>query len=87
MTSAEALRQPRFHDQLSPNTVTFEYASELFGIAGYSNETTAYFKGLGANIAFTAVGGSTAQAIRVTGNGTFEAAGEPRQLNSAGYAY
>jgi gamma-glutamyltranspeptidase/glutathione hydrolase len=86
MTSAQALRQPRFHDQLSPNSVSFEYAGDVFGVPGYSNQTTAYFKEIGANVAFTAVGGSTAQAIRVLENGTFEAAGEPRQLNSAGYA-
>jgi gamma-glutamyltranspeptidase/glutathione hydrolase len=86
MTSAQALRQPRFHDQLSPNTVSFEYAGDAYGVAGYSNETTAYFKEIGANVAFVAVGSTTAQAIRVLGNGTFEAAGEPRQRNSAGYA-
>ncbi|EHK96290.1 putative Gamma-glutamyltranspeptidase 1 [Glarea lozoyensis 74030] len=87
MTSAQALRQPRFHDQLSPNTVSFEYAGDAFGVPGYSNETTAYFKEIGANVAFVAVGSTTAQAIRVLENGTFEAAGEPRQLNSAGYAF
>ncbi|KAG9231907.1 putative gamma-glutamyltranspeptidase 1 [Amylocarpus encephaloides] len=78
MTSAEALAQPRFHDQLSPNTVSFEYT--------YNDQTTAFFKEIGANVAFTAPGGSTAQALRMLPNGTFEAAGEPRQLNSAGYA-
>jgi len=84
MTSAQALSQPRMHDQLSPNTVSFEYASELYGIKGYSNETTAFFKKIGANVAFVPVGSTTAQALRVV-NGKFEAAGEPRQLNSAGY--
>lgn len=86
LTSAQALAQPRLHDQLSPNTVSFEYGSELFGVKGYSNETTAFFKEIGANVAFVAVGSTTAQALRRLGNGTFEAAGEPRQLNSAGYA-
>lgn len=75
------------HDQLSPNLVSFEYGSEIFGIKGYSNETTGYLKDVdGAMIGFVPVGSTTAQALRVLPNGTFEAAGEPRQLNSAGYA-
>ncbi|KAH6669494.1 gamma-glutamyltranspeptidase [Halenospora varia] len=86
MTSAEALAQPRLHDQLSPNTVSFEWGSELFGVKGYSNETTAFFKEIGANVAFIAPGSTTAQALRRLPNGTFEAAGEPRQLNSGGFA-
>ncbi|KAH8597379.1 gamma-glutamyltranspeptidase [Bisporella sp. PMI_857] len=85
MTSIQALSQPRFHDQLSPNTVSFEYGSDTYGIKGYSNQTTAFFKEIGANVAFVAVGGSTAQALRRLSNGTFEAAGEPRQLNSGGF--
>ncbi|ESZ90692.1 putative Gamma-glutamyltranspeptidase 1 [Sclerotinia borealis F-4128] len=85
MTSAESLRQPRLHDQLSPNNVYFEYGSETFGIEGYSNETTAFFESIGATISFTAVGSTTAQALRRLANGTFEAAGEPRQFNSAGF--
>jgi gamma-glutamyltranspeptidase / glutathione hydrolase len=74
------------HDQLSPNTVYFEYASSFQGIEGYNNETTAFMKSIGANVAFVAPGSTTAQALRRLWNGTFEAAGEPRQLNSAGYA-
>ncbi|KAF4624466.1 hypothetical protein G7Y89_g13705 [Cudoniella acicularis] len=86
MTSAESLAQPRLHDQLSPNTVSFEWGSELFGIQGYSNETTAFFREIGANVAFIAPGSTTAQALRRLPNGTFEGAGEPRQLNSGGFA-
>ncbi|CAG8953078.1 hypothetical protein HYFRA_00003273 [Hymenoscyphus fraxineus] len=78
MTSAEALAEPRFHNQLSPNTASFEYSS--------NNATTSFLSSLGVNVTFTAPGGSTAQSIRILPNGTFEAAGEPRQLNSAGYA-
>jgi len=74
------------HDQLSPNTVSFEYGSAINHVQGYNNETTAFMKSIGANIAFVAVGSTTAQALRRLGNGTFEAAGDPRQLNSAGYA-
>jgi gamma-glutamyltranspeptidase/glutathione hydrolase len=86
LTSAEALAQPRLHDQLSPNTVSFEYGSELFGVQGYSNATTAFFAEIGAKVSFVPVGSTTAQALRRFGNGTFEAAGEPRQLNSGGFA-
>lgn len=86
MTSAQSLAQPRMHDQLSPNTVSFEWTSEFQGIQGYSNETTAFIASLGSSISFVAPGSTTAQALRVLKNGTFEAAGEPRQLNSAGYA-
>ncbi|CZR55022.1 probable gamma-glutamyltranspeptidase 1 precursor [Phialocephala subalpina] len=87
LTSAQSLAQPRMHDQLSPNLVSFEYGSETFGIQGYDNGTTSYLANVdGATIGFVAVGSTTAQALRVLPNGTFEAAGEPRQLNSAGYA-
>ncbi|KAH0836284.1 Gamma-glutamyltranspeptidase 3 [Fonsecaea pedrosoi] len=78
MTAPQALAQPRLHDQLIPNQVTFEYA--------YDNETVAFMKSRGHNISFIAPGQSSAQSIRRLPNGTFEAAGEPRQKNSAGLA-
>lgn len=78
MTVPQALAQPRLHDQLVPSQVSFEYA--------YDNETVAYMKSLGCNVTWIAPGQSTAQGVRITPNGTFEAAGEPRQLNSGGYA-
>jgi gamma-glutamyltranspeptidase/glutathione hydrolase len=86
MTSAESLAQPRMHDQLSPNSVSFELASPFRHVQGYSNETAAFMKSIWANITFVAPGSTTAQALRRLGNGTFEAAGDPRNLNSAGYA-
>ncbi|KAF2725611.1 gamma-glutamyltranspeptidase [Polychaeton citri CBS 116435] len=78
MTTYEALASPRFHDQLSPDQIRFEYA--------YNNETVAYMKSLGHNVTWMAPGSSSAQGVRILPNGTFEAAGEPRQLNSGGYA-
>lgn len=78
MTAPEALLQPRLHDQLTPNQVSFEYS--------YDNETVAFMKGLGHNVTWVAPGQSAVQAIRVLPNGTFEAAGEPRQMNSGGFA-
>ncbi|KAI1262816.1 gamma-glutamyltranspeptidase [Xylariaceae sp. FL1019] len=78
MTTPEALAQPRLHDQLSPNQVSFEYA--------YDNSTVAYMQSLGHNVTWIAPGQSTAQGLRLLSNGTFEAAGEPRQVNSGGFA-
>ena len=78
LTAPEALAHPRMHDQLVPNTVQFEYT--------YDNKTTAFMKSLGHNVTWVAPGASAAQGIRRLSNGTFEAAGEPRQLNSGGYA-
>lgn len=78
LSAAEALAKPRLHDQLIPNQATFEYS--------YDNSTVAFMKSLGHNVTWVAPGQSTAQLIRVQPNGTFDAAGEPRQLNSAGYS-
>lgn len=78
MTSLEALAQPRLHDQLIPNTSQFEYS--------YDNSTAAFMIEHGHNVTWVAPGASAAQAVRLLPNGTFEAAGEPRQKNSGGYA-
>ncbi|KAI9877470.1 MAG: hypothetical protein M1830_003820 [Pleopsidium flavum] len=78
MTSPQALAQPRLHDQLVPNQVSFEYA--------YDNSTVAFMRERGHNVTWIAPGQSTAQALRRLANGTFEAAGEPRQKNSGGFA-
>ncbi|KAJ5563243.1 hypothetical protein N7535_008407 [Penicillium sp. DV-2018c] len=77
-SAAKALAEPRLHDQLIPNQVSFEYA--------FDNATVASMKARGHNVTWIAPGQSTAQLIRVLPNGTFDAAGEPRQLNSAGYS-
>lgn len=81
MTAPEALAQPRLHDQLIPNQVSFELPP-----FGYNNETVAFMKSRGHNVTYIAPGQSTAQGIRRLPNGTFEAAGEPRQLDSGGFA-
>ncbi|KAI4199875.1 MAG: hypothetical protein LQ350_004323 [Teloschistes chrysophthalmus] len=77
LTSAASLAQPRLHDQLQPNQLLFEYA--------YNNQTVAFMKSLGHNVTWVAPGQSTAQALRWLPNGTFEAAGEPRQKASGGF--
>ncbi|KAF2877824.1 nucleophile aminohydrolase [Massariosphaeria phaeospora] len=78
MTAPQALAQPRIHDQLMPAQVAFEYS--------FDNGTTAFLKELGHNVTWVAPGQSTAQGLRRLANGTFEAAGEPRQKNSGGFA-
>ncbi|KAF1914936.1 gamma-glutamyltranspeptidase-like protein [Ampelomyces quisqualis] len=77
LTVAQALAKPRMHDQLVPAEIAFEY--------GFDNATTRSLKDLGANVTWVAPGMSTAQGLRRLGNGTFEAAGEPRQKNSGGF--
>jgi len=74
MTVQEAVAQPRLHDQLLPNLVTFEWA--------YDNSTVESMERRGHNVTWGPAG-SSAQAIRIT-NGLFEAAAEPRQDDSAG---
>ncbi|TKA70288.1 hypothetical protein B0A55_06739 [Friedmanniomyces simplex] len=79
MTASQALAEPRFHDQLVPNQAVFEYA--------YDNETVAFMQSRGHNVTWISnVGLSSAQSVRRLSNGTFEAAGEPRQVNSGGFA-
>ena len=74
MTVHEAVQQPRLHDQLLPNRVMFEWS--------FDNETVDSMKRRGHNVTWGPAG-SSAQAISIV-NGRFEAAGEPRQHDSAG---
>ncbi|KAH8703368.1 gamma-glutamyltranspeptidase [Talaromyces proteolyticus] len=73
-----ALAEPRLHDQLIPNRVTFEYS--------FNNDTVKSMQTRGHNVTWVGPGQSSAQSVRLLPNGTFEAAGEPRQKNSGGYA-
>ena len=77
MTLVEAMVEPRFHDQLVPNNIEFEYT--------YNNQTTAFMASLGHNETW-AERGSGVQALRRLANGTFEAAGEPTMFDSVGMA-
>ncbi|OTB08933.1 hypothetical protein M426DRAFT_129475 [Hypoxylon sp. CI-4A] len=72
----DAVAEPRFHDQLMPNVVAFEY--------GFDNATVASMRSKGHNVTWVREGFSAVQALRVLEDGTFEAAGETRQKNSAG---
>lgn len=74
MAVYEALKEPRLHDQLLPNQVTFEWE--------YDNSIVDYMIGRNHNVTWGPAG-SSSQAARII-NGHFEAAGEPRQVDSAG---
>lgn len=78
MSAYESLAQPRMHDQLVPDLVTFEY--------GFDNGTVKYMEELGHNVTWVGTGYSSAQCVRLREDGVFEAASEPRQINSGGYA-
>lgn len=75
---AGALAAPRLHDQLVPDTTTLEWT--------YDNATAAFLASRGHNVTWVKPGSSSAQALRLLPNGTFEAAGEPRQAASGGFA-
>ncbi|KAI0852133.1 gamma-glutamyltranspeptidase [Daldinia vernicosa] len=71
-----AVAVPRFHDQLMPNQVAFEYT--------FDNTTVAGMLEKGHNVTWVREGYSAVQAVSVDEDGVFEAAGETRQRNSAG---
>jgi gamma-glutamyltranspeptidase / glutathione hydrolase len=76
MTSKEAVAAPRFHDQLTPNVLEMELS--------YNNETVAYMKSRGHNVTRVETEATDVNVVRRLGDGTFEAAAEPRQDDSAG---
>lgn len=78
MTLPEALKEPRIHDQLLPDVSTFEY--------GFNSATVESLRTRGHNVLAVGPGKSAVQGVRLLSNGTFEAASEPRQLNSGGLA-
>ncbi|KAL9100812.1 MAG: hypothetical protein Q9163_003860 [Psora crenata] len=75
MSAENALANPRLHDQLIPNQVTFEIT--------YDNRTVMFMRERGHNVTWSSTAGSSGQAIVIV-DGRFEAAGEPRQRDSAG---
>ena len=79
LTVQEALERPRLHDQLIPNEIVVE--------STYTNATVGFLKERGHKIRYTSERLTSCQAIRVRGDGTFEAAGEPRQSDSAGLVF
>ncbi|KAF0331032.1 gamma-glutamyltranspeptidase [Colletotrichum asianum] len=75
-TMKQALREPRLHDQLMPNTVTFEYP--------FDNDTVASMVDKGHVVTWVPEGRSAVQGIKFE-DGVFEAASEPRQKNSGAF--
>jgi gamma-glutamyltranspeptidase/glutathione hydrolase len=75
-TMKGALTEPRLHDQLMPNQVSFEYS--------FDNQTVSSMVDKGHNVTWVREGYSAVHGIRRLPGGAFEAAGEPRQKNSAG---
>ena len=72
----DAIAEARLHDQLVPNRVVFEWA--------YDNATVAFMKERGHTVRWVRPGYSNAQGIRIREDGSFEAAGDPRQRDSGG---
>lgn len=77
MTMKEALREPRLHDQVMPNTLLLEYEFDAETAAGLGERKH--------NITWVGPGLSAVQGIRRLRDGLFEAASEPRQKNSGGF--
>ncbi|KID88821.1 Gamma-glutamyltranspeptidase [Metarhizium guizhouense ARSEF 977] len=77
MTMKEALREPRLHDQVMPNTLLLEYEFDAETAAGLGERKH--------NITWVGPGLSAVQGIRRLRDGSFEAASEPRQKNSGGF--
>lgn len=78
MSLPEALSEARFHDQLLPARTTFEWE--------FRNQTVEVLREMGHNVTWVGGHESAVQGVRWLANGTFEAAGEPRQRNSGGLA-
>jgi gamma-glutamyltranspeptidase/glutathione hydrolase len=76
MTSEEAVKHPRFHDQLSPNVLEMELS--------YDNATVAYMRSRGHNVTRVAVEATDVNVVRRMVDGTFEAAAETRQSAALG---
>ncbi|MCJ1286614.1 hypothetical protein MMC26_005960 [Xylographa opegraphella] len=100
MSTAQGLAQARFHDQLIPNVIGFEWGQEDVNktmstraesgigtgkVEGYDNATVAFMRGRNHTVLWVPPGYSSAQAARLLWNGTWEAAGEPRQHDSGGF--
>ena len=75
-TLRDAIAEPRFHDQLMPNRVRFEYT--------FDNATVDEMSSRGHDVEWMPEGLSAVQGITVAPDGAFDAVGETRQKNSGG---
>lgn len=78
MTLPEALKEPRIHDQLLPARTLLEDR--------FDGGIMESLRGRGHNVSNGGNYMASVQGVRRLWNGTFEAASEPRQLNSGGLA-
>ena len=78
MTLPEALKEPRMHDQLLPASTFFERRFDK-GVVDSLGQR-------GHNLTIGGNHMASVQGVRRLWNGTFEAASEPRQVNSGGLA-
>ncbi|KAI1816618.1 gamma-glutamyltransferase [Poronia punctata] len=76
MGMKDAIKQPRIHDQLMPNTAVVEYS--------FDNGTAAGLLARGHNVTWISSAASAVQGILVRDDGSFEAASENRQKSSGG---
>lgn len=76
MSLSKAVGQPRIHDQLMPNHILTEHK--------FDNDTVEALREKGHEIKYTAPQVSIVHGVWMHEDGTFEAAADPRQGNSAG---
>lgn len=76
MSLTKAIAQARIHDQLMPNYILTEH--------GFDNDTVETLMDRGHEIKYTAPVVSIVHGVWMHEDGTFEAASDPRQGNSAG---
>jgi gamma-glutamyltranspeptidase/glutathione hydrolase len=76
LTLPEALREPRMHDQLLPDQTTFERT--------FDDKIVESMRERKHKIVYVGEHQSAVQGVMMFGDGSFEAASEPRQANSGG---
>ncbi|KAF2971460.1 hypothetical protein GQX73_g2046 [Xylaria multiplex] len=76
LTMTDAIRSPRVHDQLMPNTAVLEI--------GFDDAVAESLVAKGHNITWASMAASSVQGVRLGLDGRFEAASESRQTSSGG---
>ena len=76
MTLPEALKEPRIHDQLLPDLTTFEIT--------FDNATVESMRERMHKVLYVGEHQSAVQGVRMFADGSFEAASDPRQVDSGG---
>ncbi|KAL7414682.1 gamma-glutamyltransferase 1 [Mrakia frigida] len=84
MTALQALAFPRLHDQIYPLFTTLERDQPELNFTGFSDADALALLDRGHNVSFVPVGYSVAAAVKYTEELGWEAAGDPRRVNSGG---